>query len=101
MKFVVANVVLFVAYTGLGMIGTWTYVRGGQDPDSILRTVSALGQSTALPVACIVNWWLCRLRNEVWRICAGIGLGLLACAIAFVPYFLIGLKFHLAIGGTL
>lgn len=101
MRHLIANLLLFIAYCGAGMLLDWAYVMRGQPYGSWLEQLGNVFLWTSLPIACFVNWKLLSIVNPKRRMIAGLLLGLTVFAISLVPYCLIGLYFHLWIGGTL
>jgi uncharacterized membrane protein len=101
MRHVIANLLLFIAYCGSLMLLDWNYVRRGQPHDSMLEPLVAAFLWTSLPLACFVNWKLLSIANPKNRLVMGIVLGLAAFVVGYVLCALIGIYFHLWIGGTL
>jgi Na+-driven multidrug efflux pump len=102
MRFVVANLVLFIIYcTGICAFD-WMYVRLGQPHDEVLfLTVEPLLIWSAVPVTCAVNTWLVQAATSFRRVLIGTMVALLAIAVAFVPLCLLLVHFHVWIGGSL
>lgn len=101
-RIALANVLLFVGYTGIWMAGVWwdtVVVRNQQN--SLLVFCLIAWMLSALPVACLVNWWLLRIRNRVRRILIGIGIGALAFGAGYLPFCFAAFFFYMAIGGSL
>ncbi len=105
MRYFAANVGLFVAFTGIAMVGDYLDVRARFHPsvllDYAIRPLLILVMWSVIPVSCWMNWHFLDKQEPRKRLILGIGLGLLFCVLAFIPYVLIILKFHTSIGGTL
>ena len=102
LKFVFANLALFVVYCAIALLSDWVSVKGVLHWNSfVLEWGVPAVMLSAIPVTCFVNWWLLSIEKPRKRLFVGIALGLLAIAIAIVPYGILVITFHLAIGGTL
>lgn len=56
---------------------------------------------SAVPVTLYANWRFMTIKHPLKRIFIGCGLECLVLAAACVPFYLIMIEFHLAIGGSL
>lgn len=101
MRFVLANLCVFVVYTAVGILGTWLDVRYGQPDESMLFVMFGVFQWTSLPVAVAVNSMLMHSSSWSHRILYGTLVGVALFALAVIPYSLIVIGFHIEIGGTL
>jgi len=97
-----ANVLLFVFYSGVGMLYNWVDVRvpSVSDPSPVLVLVGYVAVS-AYPVTCVVNWRLTCSSSSLLRFVVGVVVGLAAIAIGFVPYCVLVIEHRLWIGGSL
>jgi hypothetical protein len=102
MKFILANLILFVVYFSVSSLLDLIYVRDGQPYGTLFYgLVVPVLLWTAVPVAWVINTWLVHDTNWRRRLMKGAALAALAIVIAFGPYCLLGIQFHLWIGGSL
>src|SRR5687767_13718915 len=100
MRLLLANLGLFAAYSAVTLGFTWLEVRGPTICSQLVELFIPFLFTSAIPVACYVNWLLLRIEDATTRLAAGVGLGLVVVAISVIPFFVIQLHFFFEIGGT-
>jgi hypothetical protein len=101
-QYVYANLLLFIAYSLIGLILTWADVRMPRHiQNSPLNLLGVIYVLSAVPVACLVNWTLTFPCKPWRRLVIGITLGVIAVSLACIPFCALMIEFRVQFGGTL
>ncbi len=100
-RHIYANAGLFVILFIGNVVFDGLYVVLGQPHGSVFDALAPVLGFLAIAAIYSVNWWLTHTSRWGLRMVVAAGVAMVAVAVGFIPYVLLGLWFHFRIGGTL